>query len=128
MANATPDAPGPTLLSQATIHLGIWCAFASGIASVFSILFLLLFIVFGSRYGPLNDIFVKVQYPFMAPIAFVLFKLLGSSHNRRNQSSMATGILSILAIIVLHAVLVFGTLPFYQRIFFLILAFLMNLA
>ncbi len=117
------------LTSRWSIRVAAWCAYASGIVSIFGILFLVAFYTtFTEALGKLNDTAVFIQYGFMIPIALALHQLI--RHHRPTLSLVALllGIAGMLAVIVLQILLVTGVLPFAQQIGMVIVGFLVVLA
>jgi len=105
-------------------RLARWCAFASGAVSILGIAFLVAFFTVGGVYGPLNDIAVIVHYTLMLPIVVLVHRLVRPFAPRLSQVSAVIGFGSILAVIVLQALLVAGVLPFRRQIVLVIPAFL----
>jgi hypothetical protein len=106
------------------VRLAGWCAYASGIVSIFGIIFLVTFFTVGSPFGKLNDIAVIVQYVLMLPIAITLYQFLRPYGPRLSLFALLIGVAGMLAVIVLQLLLVTGVLPFGQQIGMVIVAFL----
>ncbi len=67
-----------------SVRVAAFCAYASGIVSIFGIVFLLAFFGLGAPTGRLNDIAVIVQYSLMLPIAFAVYQILREFNPRLN--------------------------------------------
>ncbi len=121
--------PPTTAPADRLLRLAGVCAFASGIASTFGILFLVAFFMIGGGmgFGTLNDIAVIAQYTLMLPIALALRQLLRPRGPLLSLIAMLVGITGMLAVIVLQVLLVTGMLPFAQQIGPVIAAFLVVL-
>ena len=108
-------------------RLAVWCAYTSGVGSIFGIVFLIAFFTAGGVFGPLNDIAVIVQYTLMLPIAIKVYKLVRPYGPVLSQIATLIGIAGMLAVIVLQTLLVAGVLPFNQQIVMVSAAFLVVL-
>jgi hypothetical protein len=104
-----------------------WCAYASGVVSIFGIVFLVIFFSVGGVFGPLNDVAVIIHYTLMLPVVLALYVLLRPYRPGLSLIALLVGLVGILAVIVLQAMLVAGMLPFSQQIKLVIPAFLVAL-
>ena len=105
------------------------CAFASGIVSIFGIVFLVAFFAtFIGPLGTLNDIAVVIQYGLMIPIAFALHEMLRPQRPTLSLATLLLGVAGMIAVIVLQALLVAGVLSFEQQVGMVIPGFLVVLA
>lgn len=128
MTSQSP-APFPTTGSPMRLaRVAGWCAYASGVISVFGIVFLVAFFTVGGGFGKLNDIATIVQTILMLPIAFALQRLLRPLGSALSMVSMLLGIAGMLAVIILQILLVVGILTFNQQIGMVLPAFLVILA
>ncbi len=93
-----------------------WCAYASGVACIFGIVFLVVFFTVGGIFGPLNDIAVIVQYVLALPIVFALQRLQRPQNSALNRIATLIGVAGMLAVIALQTLLVTGVLPFSQQV------------
>ena len=115
-------------LPRRLVRVAGWCAYASGIACIFGIVFLVAFFTtFIGPLGTLNDIAVIVQYGLMLPIALVLHRLLRLNGPTLSLVALALGVAGMAAVIVLQILLVTGVLPFAQQIGMVIVGFLVVL-
>ena len=122
---AIPSAMPP---SQWLIRGAEWCAYASGVVSIFGILFLVAFYAtFNGPLGTSNDIAVSIQYLLMLPIAVALHRLLRSQGETLSLAALVLGIAGMLAVIILQILLVSGLLPFTQQVGLVIVGFLVVL-
>ncbi len=128
MTDFGSEAPTTADVSQRLVRLAGWCAYASGIVSIFSIVFFVAFFTLGGLFGPLSDIAVTVHYVLMLPIAFAFQQLLRPHGPGLSLVGMLIGIVGMLAVIILQILLVAGVLTFGQQIGMLIPAFLVVLA
>ncbi len=128
MTDFSSEAPTTADVSQRLVRLAGWCAYASGIVSIFSIVFFVAFFTLGGLFGPLSDIAVTVHYVLMLPIALTLQQLLRPHGPGLSLVGMLIGIVGMLAVIILQILLVAGVLTFGQQIGMLIPAFLVVLA
>jgi hypothetical protein len=128
MTDFSTEAPPISDASQRLVKLAGWCAYASGIVSIFGIVFLVAFFTLGGLFGPLNDLAVIVQYVLMLPIALALQQLLRPHGPGLSMVGMLLGIVGIFAVIILQFLLVAGVLTFGQQIGMVIPAFLVVLA
>lgn len=127
MIDLNSAAPATAGASRRFVRFAGWCAYASGIVSIFGIVFLVAFFTLGGLFGPLNDIAVIVQYILMLPIALTLRQLLRPYGPGLSLIGMLLGIVGMLAVIILQILLVAGALPFNQQIVMVIPAFLLVL-
>ena len=109
------------------VRIAAFCAYASGVVSVFGIIFLIAFFGVGASTGRLNDIAVIVQYFLMLPIAIALYQILREFNPRLNLVALLIGIPGMLAVIILQILLVTGVMPFSVQILPVIVAFLVVL-
>ena len=125
-------------LSRATYHetnlprrltlVAGWCAYLSGIVSIFGIAFLVAFYAtFIGPLGTLNDIAVIIQYGLMLPIAFALHPLLRLHGQTLSLVALLVGVPGMLAVIVLQLLLVTDVLSFPQQVGMVIIAFMVVL-
>jgi hypothetical protein len=123
------EKPPPSLVPTDDLtRLAGWCAYASGVAAVIGIAFLILFFTLGGIFGPLNDLAVVVQYTLMLPIALQVHRLVRPAAPRRSGIAAVAGLAGMLAVIVLQAMLVAGLMPFRWQIVLVVPAFLVVLA
>ena len=110
-------------------RVAVWCAYASGVVSIFGIVFLLgFFTTFIGPLGTLNDIAVVVQYVLMIPIAVALHQMLRLSRPNLSLTAVLLGVAGMIAVIVLQTLLVVDVLSFEQQIGMVIAGFLVVLA
>jgi hypothetical protein len=114
---------------QWLIPIAGWCAYLSGIVSVFGIaclvaLYVILF-AYGEDvgFGRLNDVSVIIHYSLTLPIALVLRQLLHQNGPRLSLIGLLLGVSGMVSVIVLQALLVVSVLSFGQQVGFVILAF-----
>ena len=120
--------PGVTLPRQ-LVRVAGWCAYASGIVSIFGILFLVAFFTtFIGPLGTLNDIAVVIQYGLMLPIAVALHQALRPHGPTLSLVALLLGVAGMIAVIVLQVLLVANVLPFDQQIGMVSAGFLVVLA
>ena len=110
-----------------SVRVAAFCAYASGVVSIFGIIFLFAFFGIGAPTGRLNDIAVIVQYSLMLPIAIALYQILREFNPRLNLVALLIGIPGMLAVIILQILLVTGAVPFSIQILPVIVAFLIVL-
>ena len=119
--------PGVTL-PRRLVRVAGWCAYASGIVSIFGIVFLVAF--FTTSIGPmgtLNDIAVVIQYGLMLPIALALHQLLRLRGPTLSLVALLLGVAGMAAVIVLQILLVTDVLRFAQQIGMVSVGFLVVL-
>ena len=120
--------PGVTL-PRRLVRVAGWCAYMSGIVSIFGITFLVAFFTtFIGPLGTLNDIAVFIQYGLMLPIAFALHQVLRSHGPTLSLVTLLLGVAGMIAVIVFQVLLVVGVLPFQQQVGMVIAGFLVVLA
>jgi len=89
------------------------CAYASGVVSIFGIIFLFAFFGgIGGQFGTLNDIAVIIQYVLMLPIAVAFWRFLQPDNERLSLIAYLVGLVGILTVIVLQSLLVANLIPF----------------
>ena len=110
------------------IRVAAWCAYASGVVSIFGIAFLIAFVILGDPMGRLNDIAVIVQYALMLPIAIALHQILRPHNPGLSLTALLIGIPGMLAVIILQILLVSGVMPFSVQIVPVVISFLVVLA
>lgn len=110
-----------------SVRVAAFCAYTSGIVSIFGIVFLIAFFGLGAPTGRLNDIAVIVQYSLMLPIAFALYQILRPYNPGLSLAALLIGIPGMLAVIVLQILLVSGVMPFPVQIGLVVIAFLVVL-
>ena len=107
----------------------VWSAYASGVVSIFGIVFLVaFFMTFIGPLGTLNDIAVVIQYGLLLPISFALHQVLRPHWPNLSLAALLLGVAGMIAVIVLQALLVVGLLPFEQQIGMVSAGFLVVLA
>jgi hypothetical protein len=98
-------------------RLAGWCAYASGVACIFGIVFLVLFFGgAGGMFGTLNDIAVIVQYVLALPIVFAIQRLQRPQGTKLNRIATLIGLTGMLIVILLQTLLVTDVLPFSQQV------------
>ncbi len=122
--HATPIAGPPAAL----LRLAGRCAYASGIASIFGIAFLVIFFSIGGIFGPLNDVMVIIHYALLLPILVALHRIVHRYNPPLSAAAAVLGVAGIAAVVVLQALLVAGVLPFTTQIWLVVPAFLVVLA
>jgi len=106
----------------------MWCAFTSGLVSIFGIVFLVAFFTtFIGSLGTMNDIFVIVQYVLMLPLAVYLHLTLGHRRPTFARNALVIGLASMISVAVLQFLLVSGIMPFEVQIGLVSAAFLVAL-
>jgi hypothetical protein len=96
-----------------SLRLAAWCAYISGVVSIFGIIFLVLFFVgAGGQFGTLNDIAVIIQYILMLPIAVSLRWYLMPDNQRLSHVAFLIGLIGMLTVIALQSLLVANLIPF----------------
>lgn len=118
----TPDLP------DGLRQLAAYSAYASAIAAVIGLVFLVLFFTLGGFWGPLNDIFVILTYVFTLPVVFALHRMLRAEHPRLSAAAVAVALVGMLGVIVLQGLLVARVMPFSVQIRLVIPFFFTNLA
>ncbi|PZC47054.1 MAG: hypothetical protein C1O27_001670 [Chloroflexi bacterium] len=107
----------PTSTRDGLTRVTIWCAYTSGIVSIFGIVFLVAFFSsFVGMLGVLNDIAVVIQHFLMIPIALGLHKILRPSRPSLSQVGLLLGLVGMLVVIVLQLLFMTGVLPYSQYI------------
>ena len=120
--------------SRRFVRVAGWCAYASGIVSIFGIVFLVALYVslfaFGDDvgFGRLNDISVIVHYTLTLPIALALRQLLRPYGPALSLVALLLGIAGMFAAVVLQVLLVTDVLSFAQQIGMVIPAFMVVMA
>ncbi len=109
------------------VRVAALCAYASGIVSIFGIVFLVALFILGDPFGRANDIAVIVQYSLMLPIAIALYQILRQYNHNLSLAALLIGNPGMLAVIVLQTLLVTGVLPFSTQIVLVVIAFLVVL-
>ena len=110
-------------------RVAVWCAYASGVVSIFGIVFLVgFFTTFIGRLGTLNDIAVVVQYVLMIPIAVALHQMLRLSRPNLSLAAVLVGTLGMLGVIALQLLFIIGMLAYEQYIVMVSAGFLVVLA
>ena len=103
--------------SDGLTRVTIWCAYASGVVTIFGIVFLIAFFTsFVGILGVLNDVAVVIQHILMIPIALWLHKILSPSRPGLSRVGLLTGLVGMLAVIVLQLLFMTGMLPYAQYI------------
>jgi len=100
------------------------CTLISAVAAVVGLIFLAIFYSGAGIFGPLNDIAVIIQYIFMLPIAFYIYRRIEPQGRFMSISVTLIGVLGMLAVIVLQTLLVVGVISFGQQIGMVMIAFL----
>ena len=119
--------PGVTL-PRWLVRVAVWCAYASGIVSIFGIVFLVAFFTtFIGPLGTLNDIAVIIQYGLLLPIALALHQVLRLHGPTLSLVALVLGIAGMVAVVVLQILLVAEVLPFAQQIGMVSVGFLVVL-
>jgi hypothetical protein len=113
--------------SEQLLRVASACAYASGIASIFGIIFLFAFFILGAPTGRLNDIAVIVQFLLMLPLAVALYQILRHINSTLSLIALLFGLIGMVAVIFLQFLLVVGVLPFTVQIVPVIMAFLIVL-
>ncbi len=109
-------------------RVAAWCAYVSGVVSIFGILSLIAFFsTFIGPLGTLNDIAVVIQYVLMIPIALALHQILRRSGPTLSMVALLVGTLGMLAVIVLQLLFITGVLPYAQYIVLVSAGFLVVL-
>ena len=118
--------------SRRLIRVAVWCAYSSGVVSIFGIVFLIVFFTtFIGPFGTLNDIAVVIQYVLMLPIAVALHQILRPLAPARSLVTLLLGITGMLWVIVIQMLFLTDVLPYAPYIvlvsagFFVVLAWFM---
>ena len=125
----------PVTVPERLVRAAGWCAYASGIVSIFGIVLLVAFYVgllaFDGQFGflgTLNDISVIVQYSLALPLALALHQVLRSHKPVFSLVSLLLGVAGMIVAIVLQILLVAGVLSFGEQVGMVIVAFMVVLA
>ena len=114
--------------SQPSYRLARWCAYTSGVVSIFGIVSLVAFFTtFIGPLGILNDIAVVIQYVLMLPIAFALHQALRPHGPSLSLVAVVLGVAGMLGVIVLQLLFMTGMLPYAQYIVLVSAGFLVVL-
>ena len=123
-----PPAPTRTRPDRLVRVAGL-CAYASGIACIFGIGFLVAFLTtFIGLMGTLNDVSVIVQYTLALPVVLALQRLLQPRGPTLSLVALVLGLVGMAGVIVLQALLVVGVLSFGRQIGMVVAAFMAILA
>ncbi len=113
--------------SAKLLRIAGWCAYLSGIVSVFGILFLLAFFGgAGGKFGTLNDIALIIQYVLMLPIAFTFWRYLRENGEQLNHFAFLIGLIGIFTVIVLQGMLLSDQIIFESYIVIVSAGFLVT--
>lgn len=113
MTDFSQTASAAMAASPGLARVAGYCAYVSGVVSIFGIVFLLAFFGgLGGRFGTLNDVAVIVQYVLMLPIALALLRYLRADGGRLSQIAFVVGLVGILTVIALQSMLVAKLIPF----------------
>ncbi len=117
--------------SDTLVYFAGWCSIASGIVSFMGIVFLIaMFVGFSTdnlelpRFGTLNDICVLIQYLLALPITLALHQILKVHAPVLSRAAILTGIVGILAVVVLQWLLVSGVVTFEEQVGLVMVALL----
>jgi hypothetical protein len=111
------------------VRVAGWCAYASGVVSIFGIVFLVAFFAgVGGKFGTLNDVAVIIQYVLMLPIAVALWRYLQPDNERLSHIAFLIGMVGILTVIALQTLLVANLIPFQSYIVIVSAGFLVATA
>lgn len=110
--------------ASTALRLGAWTAYASGVVAAIGLVFLIaMFVSFsvgstssGLVFGWINDVLVMVAYLLALPSAIALGALLRPITPVASGLATMIGSGAILAVVVLQAMLVLGTLTFEEQI------------
>ena len=102
--------------SNRFFYVAGWSAYASGIVSAIGIVLLLLSWTVHGPFGKLNDNAVIGQYLLALPITLALQQVMQARTPALSNVTMLTGIIGIVAIVILQFLLVIGALSFAQEI------------
>ena len=122
------EIPSAMTLSQWLVRVAVWCAYTTGVVSIFGIVSLAAF--FTTLIGPfgiLNDVAVVIQYVLMIPIALALHQILRRSGSALSLVALLLGIPGMLGVIVLQLLFMTGVLPYAQYIVLVSAGFLVVL-
>ena len=109
-------------------RVATWCAYTSGVVSIFGIVSLVAFFAtFIGLLGVLNDIAVVIQYVLMMPIGLALHQILRRSGRTLSLVALLLGIPGMLAVVVLQLLFVTGVLPYARYIVLVSAGFLVVL-
>jgi hypothetical protein len=112
-----------------SLRTAVWCAYISGVVSIFGIAFLVLFFAgAGGWFGTLNDIAVIIQYILMLPIAVTLQRYLRPDNERLSRAAFVIGLAGMLTVIALQSLLVANLIPFQVYIVIVSVGFLVATA
>ena len=115
------------------LHVARWCAYVSGVVSIFGILFLIALYVAlivsgeGRGFGKLNDVSVIVHYTLLLPIIIALHRVVRPHAPALSMVSMLVGTIAVVVAVVLQILLVAGVLSFAEQIGMVVVAFLVVL-
>ena len=117
MTNRQQARSDAKLASQSHVRVAVWCAYASGVVSIFGIAFLVAFFTtFIGPLGTLNDAAVVIQYVLMVPMAVALHQILHRFGITASPVVLLLGILGMLAVIALQLLFMAGVLQYAQYI------------
>ena len=125
-----PDVTLPSRL----VRVAGWCAYASGIACIVGIVFLVgLYvglIAFDDQFGlgRLNDISVIVQYTLALPVVLALHQIVQTYGPLLSRVATVLGVAGMVGAIILQVLLVAEVLSFSRQVGMVIVAFMVILA
>jgi hypothetical protein len=93
-----------------------WLAYASGVASVFGVVFFVAMLAVKGPFGRLNDICVMIQYLLALPIPLVLHRFYRANARVYSKLAMLIGTVGMMAVVVLQFLLVAGVLSFSEQV------------
>ena len=98
------------------IRVAGWFACASGVVSIFGVVFFVGMLAVKGPFGRLNDICVMIQYLLALPIPLALHRLLQARAPFLSKLAMLIGIVGMMAVVVLQLLLVVGVLSFSEQV------------
>ena len=93
-----------------------WFAYASGVVSVFGVVFFVGMLAVKGPFGRLNDIFVMIQYLMALPIPLTLHRLLRTRAPVLSKVALLSGMVGMMAVVVLQFLLIAGVLSFEEQV------------
>ena len=130
MTDLSPAAYRDVTLPSRLVHVAAWFAYASGIACIFGIVFLVGLYVglfaFDDQFGlgSLNDISVIIQYTLALPLVLALHRIVQPCRLLLSRVATVLGVAGMVGAIILQVLLVAGVLSFSQQVGMVIVAFM----
>jgi hypothetical protein len=93
-----------------------WFAYASGVVSVFGVVFFAAMLAVKGPFGRLNDICVMFQFLLALPIPLALHRFYRVRAPALSKLALLIGLVGMMAVVVLQFLLIAGVLSFEEQV------------